>query len=188
MVLLHNATELSGKWYGLMYLDAREYFVAPHILSPCLSNWSNFTIGDGSLFATGTAGVVSIVPKAKIYESIYFILGVLNSALFGFYITRHSPVFSGGYYKFSSPYLRKVPFKRISAQNKADEILHKKIDALVRVRVTCSSAKKAEEIDREIDELVFDLYGISGAERKMILKSRPEVKVLENVDDLDEAA
>ena len=56
-----RARELSGQWYGMMYLDSFASFSSPHILTPSLSNQSNFTIGQGTLFTTGTAGVTSII-------------------------------------------------------------------------------------------------------------------------------
>jgi type I restriction-modification system DNA methylase subunit/predicted type IV restriction endonuclease len=76
-----SATELSGKWYGMMYLDSYHSFAAPHILTPSLSNHSNFALGEGDIFATGTAGVTSIIPKEDIKEAILYLLGVLNSNL-----------------------------------------------------------------------------------------------------------
>ena len=104
-----GATELSGKWYGMMYSDSCHSFTAPHILTPSLSNHSNFALGTGDIFATGTAGVTSVIPKEDIEEEILYLLGVLNSNVISFYAVGHSPVFSGGYYKFSAPYLKKLP-------------------------------------------------------------------------------
>jgi hypothetical protein len=81
----------------MMYLDSFGSFAVPHILTPSLSNRSNFALGTGDLFVTGTAGVTSIIPEDNIGESILYLLGVLNSSTLSFYAVGHSPVFSGGY-------------------------------------------------------------------------------------------
>ena len=129
-----NAEQLSGKWYGMMYLDSYESFAAPHILTPSLSDRSNFAMGTGDLFATGTAGVTSIVPNKDIEdieESISYLLGVLNSSLMSSYAVSHSPIFSGGYYKFSAPYLKQLPIRRIDFSNPTEKSWHDRLVILV---------------------------------------------------------
>ncbi len=108
-----DAKELSGKWYGMMYLDSYETFDSPHILTPSLSDRSNFSLGTGDIFATGTAGVTSIIFDDDIPEAMLYFLAVLNSRLISLHVTSHSPVFSGDYYKFSGPYLKETPIRRI---------------------------------------------------------------------------
>jgi len=178
-----NAIQLSGKWYGYMYLDNYEFFKAPHLLTPSLSDKSNFTIGTGDLFVTGTAGVTSVVLK-DIPESTEYILGVLNSKLISFFVQKHSPVFQGGYHKFSSPYLRKIPIRRIDFKNPSELKLHNSLKELVMKmhslqsrlvsfadKRTDEQARIEEEIkktDAEIDDLVYKLYGVTDAERKVI--------------------
>ena len=102
-----NATELSGQWFGMMYLDSRQSFLRPHLLTPSLSDRSNFMLGDGTLFTTGTAGVTSVAPAGSDHHVLY-ILGFLNSSLLSFYVTHHSPVFQGAYYKFSAAVSQEV--------------------------------------------------------------------------------
>jgi hypothetical protein len=178
-----NATELSGKWYGMMYLDSHASFAAPHLLTPSLSNRSNFAPGTGDLFATGTAGVTSIVPRKEFKEGILYLLGVLNSFPISFYATHHSPAFSGGYFKFSAPYLSRLPIRLINFSDGTDRSRHRKMVALVertlglhkRMNSTRIAPSEAERLERaiaateaEIDDLVFELYAITTKERKTI--------------------
>ena len=170
--------ELSGKWYGMMYLDSCSSFTASHILTPSLSNRSNFALGTGDLFVTGTAGVTSVIPDDNIEESILYLLGILNSSLLSFYAVGHSPVFSGGYYKFSAPYLKKLPIRRINFDDSADIARHDKMVALVermlalhkRLAAATIPADKTlyqrqiEAADRQIDALVYELYGLTEEE------------------------
>ena len=173
-----GATELSGKWYGVMYSDSYHSFAAPHILTPSLSNRSNFALGTGDIFATGTAGVTSVIPKEDIEEDILYLLGILNSNLISFYAVGHSPVLSGGYYKFSAPYLKKFPVQRINFSDPADVARHDKMVALVERMLALHKKlaaatipadkelyqRQIEATDGQIDALVYELYGLTGEE------------------------
>jgi len=177
-----GAEELSGKWYGMMYLDSYDSFAHPHILTPSLSNHSNFTLGTGDLFVTGTAGVTSIIPNKDMKEDIRYLLGLLNSSLINFHATTHSPVFSGGYYKFSSPYLKKLPIRRINFSNQNDKAKHNKMVKLVErmldLHKKLTAAKVPDEktqlqrqitaTDSQIDNLVYDLYSLTPEEIKIV--------------------
>ncbi len=181
-----DATELSGRWYGAMYLDSHSSFATPHLLTPSLSNRSNFALGTDCLFATGTAGVTSIIPRQEVKESILYLLGVLNSSPINFYAVRHSPAFSGGYYKFSAPYLSHLPIRMIDFSAPHDKALHDHIVVLVERMLDLNKRKHSgkcapsedERLEREIaatdaeiDDLVFKLYDITDEERKIIESS-----------------
>ncbi len=173
-----RARVLSGEWYGLMYLDSCTSFSSPHILTPSLSNRANFAIGHGDLFATGTAGVTSIICRSDILEDIRYLLGMLNSRLLSFYAVGHSPVFSGAYYKFSAPYVRRIPIRRINPSDRADGMAHDRIVKLVagmlQLHETLAAARSVAQkevirrqivaTDSEIDHLVYDLYGLTPSE------------------------
>ena len=96
-----DAKELAGDWFGLMYTDSSAAFKSPHLLTPSLSNKSNFALGNRCCSRGGTAGVTSIIPNRE-SENILYLLGLLNSSLLSFYITQHSPVFQGAYRKFGT--------------------------------------------------------------------------------------
>lgn len=177
-----GAQELSGEWYGMMYLDSRAAFTEPHILTPSLSDKANFTLGDGRLFATGTAGVTSITPKRTLPESILYLLGVLNSSVVSYYVVGHSPAFQGGYFKFTGPYLRRAPIRRIDFADAGDKRRHDRITALVtrltEMHETLRGALATSEripllrqitaTDQEIDEIVYELYGLTPEDIAMV--------------------
>jgi len=177
-----GAKDLSGEWYGMMYLDSCSSFSMPHILTPSLSNRSNFALGRGDLFVTGTAGVTSVIPKDGVGETILYLLGLLNSALLNLYAVSHSPIFSGGYYKFSAPYLRKLPIRRIAFSNPSDKTRHDKMVALVErmldLHKQLATAKnpddktrlqrEIEATNRQIDQLVYELYGLTEDEIRIV--------------------
>jgi hypothetical protein len=170
-----SAKELSGGWYGLMYVEASSTFACPHLLTPSLSGVSNFALGDGSLFATGTAGVTAVVPKAAVPESIEYLLAVLNSRVVSLYITEHSPIYQGGFHKFSAPYLKTVPIPRLDLSKAEARGRQERIVGLVKevttdlkqLRVTAQDAeqerlrRRIAAARRAIDTEVEGLYGLT---------------------------
>jgi hypothetical protein len=179
--------ELSGNWWGMMYLDSYSAFTSPHILTPSLSNRSNFAVGEGTLFATGTAGVTSIIPREDIAEDLRYILALLNSRLLSFYVVAHSPVFSGNYFKFSAPYLRHLPIRRVDMSRPSDKAAHgrvvKLVDSMLALHKQAASAKSEAQrgaiqrqigaTDAEIDRLVYDLYGLTKEEIAIVEGANP---------------
>jgi hypothetical protein len=143
-------------------------------------------LGTGDLFVTGTAGVTSIILK-EIPEDINYILGILNSQLISYYVIKHSPVFQGGYHKFSSNYLKPIPIVRIDQTKSKNKQMHDRICELVERqlsfsarlgkigdRLTDERQKIEEEIrktDVEIDDLVFRIYGLTENEQRIVKNS-----------------
>jgi hypothetical protein len=165
-----DATELSGAWYGLMYLQSPRYLHRPHLLTPALSNTSNFALGNGSLFATGTAGVTGISLQRELPIPIEYLLGILNSDVLALYAVSHSPVYQGGYHKFSTQYLRAIPIViptgdgRLSMQARIVELVKSITEGLLRAQGT-ESAMEQRMAQRlvsgaraEINRLVRRLY------------------------------
>ena len=182
-----SARELAGAWYGLMYVDAARWFRMPHILTPSLSDRSNFALGRGDLFATGTAGVTGIVPESSTPEDIRYLLGLLNSSTISYAIIKGSPIFSGGYYKFSAPYLKGIPIRRIDFSDPADKARHDKMVASVermhellsRLRAANSDGEREliqrqiDATDGQIDALVYELYGLTEEEIRLVEGTEP---------------
>ena len=170
-----NARELSGAWYGLMYLERASSFRKPHLLTPSLSRVTNFAMGNGSLFATGTAGVTGLVLKPSVPTA--YLLGLLNSSLFSVYVSKHSPIYQGGFRKYSAPYLRDLPIKidrtgsgptAASREQRIAELAEVAASSTSLARsVTAPSSRelhrrRARAARREIDDLVLQHYGFSG--------------------------
>lgn len=173
----------------MMYLDSHTAFASPHLLTPSLSNRANFALGTGDLFSTGTAGVTSVIPKGDVKESLLFLLALLNSRLLSYYAVTHSPIFSGGYYKFSAPYLKGLPIRRIDFSNSADRRAHDDIVSLVR-RVMSATEKagrasrpqdrelhyrQATEFDGQIDRAVYALYKLSSKQIDLVERNHGQV-------------
>lgn len=156
-----SALELTGEWWGLMYLDSPESFRSPHLLTPSLSDRSNFALGSGSMFPTGTAGVTSV--RLKPATDAQGLLGLLNSDLVSSYIVANSTRYQGGYVKFSAPYIRNVPVP----QNFAGDVVSR-ISSLWNGRKADMNIAQLNLIGARINEIVNDLYGVSEDELNTI--------------------
>ena len=117
-------------------------------------------------------------------EWYFYLLGMLNSKVTEFCIKKVSPMFSGGFYKFNTQYLKPLPIRRIDFDNPIEKKIHDDLVALVDrmlelnkrlapIRNTpCNERdellRQIGRTDREIDNLVYDLYGLTAKERKTV--------------------
>ncbi len=115
--------------------------------------------------------VYGFLKKPDVEESYYYFLGVLNSALMQFYIKAVSSTMSGGFYLYSPTFLKKFPMRRINFSSKKDVESYKKIEQLSRKIIEAKSQAKRDELERSIDDLVFDLYGFSQEEKEIVIAS-----------------
>lgn len=178
-----SAAQLSGAWYGLMYVDRPDAFAAGHLLTPSLAGRTNFALSEGHVFATGTAGVTSATVRTDVYESAPFLMAVLNSKLLSNYAAAHSPVFRGGYRKFSGRYIENLPIRRIRATSPSDVKAHDRLHELGQRRAQLTKhvqeaatphsrtalSREVDEIDHEIDRCTFELYALSKADMAAVL-------------------
>lgn len=163
--------ELSGSWYGMMYLDSLAAFSGDHLVTPALASVSSFALDSGNLFVTGTAGVSSIALKNSSAEFLYFVLGVLNSNLISEFLIDHSTPYQGGYFKFSAPYIRMAPIRTPNPKIRSSVQLRDDIASLARSLSTDTkdqtNAHRTQLISR-LNDLVCLLYEVTDDERAIL--------------------
>jgi type I restriction-modification system DNA methylase subunit len=142
------------------------------------------TAYDGSQYYTFNS-VNNLIAKGNCSYSVKFLLGVINSRLMRFYYICNFTNRSKLTVNISKTYLDKLPVRTIDFANSADEKQHDDLIALVDVmldlnkKVQTARGSEKEQIqrqtdktDREIDDLVYKLYGITDEERKIIEEER----------------
>jgi hypothetical protein len=115
-----------------------------------------------------------------------YLLGILNSKLFWFAISNISIPFgirAGEYrYRLIYQYMEKVPIRVIDQNNKGDKATHGEMTTLVDQMLTFSAKltdartdheknslqRQIESIDQQINQLVFELYGLTDTDTKII--------------------
>jgi len=130
----------------------------------------------------GGGGSYGLVVKGNTGYSIFYILGLLNSKLGDWLAKLANSRFGGGYYSFNRQYILPVPIRFISFTNAADKICHGQMVGLVermldlhkRLSEAQTPAEKErlqrqiDVTDQEIDRLVYDLYGLTEDEIKIV--------------------
>ncbi|MCF7818213.1 MAG: Eco57I restriction-modification methylase domain-containing protein [Kiritimatiellales bacterium] len=110
--------------------------------------------------------------------SLEFLLGLLNSTLFGMIVKAQSTNLRGGYIKFSKQYIESAPIPPIDFDNAGDVAKHDRMVGLVERMLELNSKKATENnpetlrlletqiaaTDRQIGRLVYDLYNLTPEE------------------------
>lgn len=120
-----------------------------------------------------------VVPTKEISSS--FLLGILNSRLIHFYWNQRFYDQRETFPKIKGSYLLQLPIRVPDLTKPAKKAVYEQIDSLVDVmlslnkKVQTAKGSKKEQIqrqiektDKEIDDLVYKLYGITEKERKII--------------------
>ena len=93
----------------------------------------------------------------------HFLLALLNSKLIGFYLSSIVSKVRGGYFSLSKIYVEKIPIKNISLEQQKPFI--ELVDKIIFLKQQGGDTKDYENL---IDKLVYQLYGITEDERKLI--------------------
>ena len=168
------------KWFEIQD-DVAYYqaFDSPKIIFPDIAKGPRFCLDTKGNYLANTAYCLGTDDK--------YLLGILNSRLFWFAISNISIPFgirAGEYrYRLIYQYMEKVPIRPINFSDPADKARHDKmvelVDRMLELNKQKHSGKLApsqvERVDREIaatdaeiDDLVYELYGITGEEREII--------------------
>jgi hypothetical protein len=151
-----------------------EVFDKPKIIFPDIAKAPRFALDNDGHYLANTAYCIG--------SDDLYLLGVLNSRLFWFAIGHISIPFgvrAGEYrYRLIYQYMEKVPIRVIDRKDKQDRACHEKMVALVeqtlKLHRDLAAAKTAHDktlaerqiaaTDKQIDRLVYELYGLTDAE------------------------
>ena len=169
-------------WWELRACDYYGLFEQPKIVYPDIAKESRMTIDYNGLYFGNTVYFIPI-------EDLY-LLGVLNSSLIFHYFKRNATVIGdadkSGRLRWFSQDVLKLPIRKIDFSKTSDKQMHNKIIQMVKCMLdltkkrSMSRSEKDKELlqrqidatDREIDRIVYKLYGLTGN----------EIKIVESVD------
>lgn len=145
------------------------------------------------------SGGFSISIKKDSGYSPEYVMGVLNSKLLFWLLRRMSNIFRGGWITCTKQYVGKLPIKRIDADDEkgrelAESIvksvrqivgLYDSLDAAKTYRQKTQSQRRIDAIEKRIDELVYELYGLSDREIGIVEHTTESVEVADvNAEEL----
>jgi len=182
-VLLDRTKVDSKLWWIFPYPKNLARYEHPKIIVQVLSTRGNFTwdgLGIFYFLGGGTAGGNAIQVEDE-YQAKY-LLAILNSKLATYYVVRVASGFRAGFYAFGKSSLANLPIRTINFSEPVDKTRHDKIVSIVTqmldLHKQLSLAKAEHEknviqrqidaIDKQIDYLVYELYGLTTEEIKII--------------------
>jgi hypothetical protein len=170
-------------WHGYVYKKNHTRFSGQKILVPAIATGSCFALDlEGSYYFVGSGGGGGGGYGIRLQKdqnlSCLCLLGLLNSRLLSSYLRSISTSFRGGYLALNRQYIEQLPIHPINFSDKSDKAKHAKMIALVERmmdlhgRLTKAKApddktklqRQIDATDREIDRLVYDLYGLTEEE------------------------
>lgn len=161
-------------WWELRACDYYGEFEKEKIIYPNILQKPEFTFDAENFFTNQKCFIISIPDK--------YLLGILNSKLNYYLFEKILPKLRGGFFEPSSVFFLKFPIPKIDNADKTRSVLSQKIidfvDSLLSIQKELSLTKtdsdkkhlehKAELLDKQIDALVYQLYGLDEEEIKIV--------------------
>jgi type I restriction-modification system DNA methylase subunit len=176
-----NGRFAAEDWYQYGRPQNMDRFEVPEkIVLPDIGNRGTCYLDTDSLWPLDTAYV--IVRKLGDGPDLRFILGLLNSSLLTHFLKETGTALRGGYFRMKTAYLNPFPIRTINFSDPADKARHDQMVSLVermlRLHKDLAEAKspydkgmlerQIKSTDEAIDRLVYDLYGLTEEEIRVI--------------------
>lgn len=170
------------RWYAYGRTQALDVMPLPKIFTPDIAARASFSLDEsGEVFFTGgVAGGYGILVLPE--WSREYVLGLLNSKLLEWFIRQTATQMRGGYYSYESRFIRNLPIRPINFSDPADAARHDRMVELVERMLTLHKQLSAaqtphertllqrqiEATDGQIDRLVYELYGLTEEEIRVV--------------------
>jgi len=166
------------KWYELWNQRNLSNFMTLKIITPELSDRNRFAIAPANTYYGDTVCGIRIKDKYKNRIKLKYLLAVLNSQLIEWFYKKTTVPKAGGFFIYKVMYLKNIPLKEISIDNQKPFIsLVDKILAITKdddYLVNFEKQAQVRNYERQIDQLVYKLYGLTDEEIKIIEESIKE--------------
>jgi type I restriction-modification system DNA methylase subunit len=165
-------------WYSCHRSRDMQVFECDRIITPEISLGCNMTFATGGVYHNTMA--YSLLASRSFSESNFYWLALLNSRLLWWFLSNTGTALRGGYFRFKTNYLNPFPVRTINLSDTSDKARHDQIVELVKEELRLhSEAVKSKggqaavkdriaTTDRQIDQLVYELYGLTYKEIEII--------------------
>lgn len=173
--LLKRADLDTSRWWEYPYPKNLELFSERKLITQVLASRASYTAdleGKYYFVGGGNAGGYGVKLKPE-YEHLYhYVLGILNSAVIDSYLKHISTQFRGGYYSYAKRFIEKLP---IYLPDENDKLMYEKcqkigemVKLVLQLKLDSKKASDAEFLEKKIDELVYQLYGLTEEEKNIV--------------------
>ena len=172
-------------WYKYSASRSLNDYKKRKIMIPDMLVKKRISYDEKGVFFHGPA-IHSVIFSNKAKEqNEFFYLAILNSKLFWFFISNTSTALRGNAYRLTPEFLNPFCFPEINLQNTSQKTTHDDLVALVDVMLDLNKKvqgakgsekdqlqRQIERTDKEIDELVYELYGLTEDEIRIVEESQ----------------
>ena len=174
-------------WYGFGRAQALDVISLPKIFTPDIAARASYSLDEtGELFFTGgVAGGYGILVGFEMSRE--YVLGLLNSSLLDWIVKQTATQMRGGYYSFESRFIRSLPIRVCDLNNGNDKSHHDQVvtmvESMLRLHKNLPTARTEQDraiiqrqidtTDKQIDTLVYELYGLTEEEIRIVEGSNP---------------
>ena len=152
---------VGGKWFGYVYPKALTVIKEEKIFTPDIAPLPRFSYDENGeySFTGGAAGGYGIIPKEK--SDFKPLMAILNSKVAFWFISKISTQMRGGWYSFESKYIKYIPIPDIS--NFLKNKINSSVEEILRLKKEAPKTDTSS-LEAEIDQLVYELYGLTDEE------------------------
>ncbi|MCX6028244.1 MAG: N-6 DNA methylase [Chloroflexi bacterium] len=163
-------------WWELRSCDYYGEFDKPKIIYPDIAPRGYFSIDTSGALCDSTAFIQSTASK--------YLLGILNSRAITFFMANSGATIRGGFLRWKRQYVRPIPVPRLDQTSPTDAARHDHLVALVDEMLALQPqlaaaerglddarhdlARRIARVDRAIDDLVYELYGLTEEEIRIV--------------------
>ncbi len=128
---------------------------------------------EGSVFI----GIYGIKIYGQIANDYKYLLALLNSSLYQWVFSVQNPSIKigGGFFSINAPHILRLPFKKVSSDEHGD--FNKIVDEILSLTREGANSRdatvktKVREYENQIDQLVYNLYGLTPEEIEVVKNS-----------------
>ena len=153
-------------WFRYIYPKSLTLFDKEKIIQPDISLGGNFAYDDNGEFYTTTT-LYGYIKYPRIKESYKFYMAILNSHLFWWFLQQTGTILANNYFRFMPMYVEAFPIPEVTNihETKPFEYL---VDQVIEGK---KQGIDTSDQEKEIDKLVYELYGLMDDEIAIISKS-----------------
>jgi type I restriction-modification system DNA methylase subunit len=165
----------SYKWYEIQgSIDYFMEFEKPKIIVPAIVKKASYTFDRSGFYSNDKTSIIQT-------DDLY-ILAILNSRIADIIVHSISSTKQGGYFEYKPMYISQIPIQPIDLYNSAEKGFYDQIVKLVGQMLSMNKQfteadsvaqkeilqRQIDATDKKIDRLVYDLYGLTEDEIKIV--------------------
>ncbi|KAB2308214.1 N-6 DNA methylase [Betaproteobacteria bacterium SCN2] len=172
-------------WHGYIYKKNLLAFESQKLVVQVISKTGRYAFDDASSYFTGGGNGPYYGVRWKYPDdphSLLYLSGLLNSRLLDNCLHRISSPFRGGYWSYGKRFIEQLPIRPIDFSDPADRARHDKmvklVESMLKLHEQLAAANSAHDktlvqrqidaTDRQIDALVYELYGLTEEEIRIV--------------------